>query len=353
MHASYPQQHQHTLIYSITSINHIEPMIMVEEEILETSSPVVTTMIDTENDDEIILEIEYDSDGDELVEIVEEVYETDSEYEEEEIHDLPAVLEEEEEEEEDEADRQRDHRMSTSSLDQFASSMMFSSSSSSLLFNDESNQHPHHQSSPSFGFHHDNEKDDQQQQIDDDDDDDDDDKPAWARIRLKKTTMGRMLEQEGNLQAPITFTPFKNADFRNEICNPGRLKKTTLGQKVLNGEYISAPITHIPKNTTSKNKVVDPTTLRHTEEGELLKKGEYLSAPITHIREHTQKKKKKMKLVTRKVKKKSLDLDGEDAVRKAGERLARATVKDVTHPTPTTTATATSATEPPAVEAGC
>jgi len=183
-------------------------------------------------------------------------------------------------------------------------------------------------------------------------------------MRLKKTSMGRMLEKDGNLAAPITFTPFKNTDFKNGVCNPTLLKKTPKGNRVLNGEYISAPITHIPKNTNFKNKVVDPTKLKHTEKGETLKKGAYLSAPITHIpqkktqhsnpiarpdilrpteegehvkkgeylsapitkiREHTQKQKKmKKKLVTRKVKKKSLDLEGEGALRKAGEMLAKA-----------------------------
>jgi hypothetical protein len=168
------------------------------------------------DEDTEIIEIEYDSDGDEIVEIEEYVDETDSEasYEEEVLNELAVLVEEDEEESEDEPEPEEESE------------------------------------------------------------DSDDELPAWAKMKLKKTSMGDKLKQHGNLQAPITFTPYKNTDFTNNVVQPSKLKQTEKGQHLKNGEYLSAPITFTPyKNTDFTNKVVNPSKLKHTENGEHLKQG--------------------------------------------------------------------------------
>jgi hypothetical protein len=127
-------------------------------------------------------------------------------------------------------------------------------------------------------------------------------------MKLKNTDKGNQLRQSGNLAAPITFTPYKNTDFANKVCNREVLKQTKVGEKVKQGEYLSAPITHTPfKNTDFTNYVANPNLLKATNIGELVKKGENLAMPITNIREAHREKKWKKKLVTRKVKKKDLE----------------------------------------------
>jgi hypothetical protein len=49
------------------------------------------------------------------------------------------------------------------------------------------------------------------------DDEDDDglwEKPAWAKggVKLKSTGKAEAMKKDGNLAAPVTFTPFKNED---------------------------------------------------------------------------------------------------------------------------------------------
>jgi hypothetical protein len=46
-------------------------------------------------------------------------------------------------------------------------------------------------------------------------------KPAWAKggVKLKKTGMADAMKKEGNLAAPITFTPFK-------VCGTARSAKS-------------------------------------------------------------------------------------------------------------------------------
>jgi hypothetical protein len=146
----------------------------------------INAMIEILEEEEEVI-IEYDSDGDEVVIIEEYIYETDSEesYEEEIINELDAVVEEDEEEEESEDEQEgvKGEKAAES---------------------------------------------------------DDDDLPAWAKMTLKKTDKGDALRMSGNLAAPITFTPFKNTDFTNKLCNPDVLHKSEVGERVREGEYLSA-----------------------------------------------------------------------------------------------------------------
>jgi hypothetical protein len=73
-------------------------------------------------------------------------------------------------------------------------------------------------------------------------------KPAWAKggVKLKKTGFGDAMKEEGNLAAPITFTPFKNDDHSNQVANQERLRKTQVGALAKQGENLAAPITFTP-----------------------------------------------------------------------------------------------------------
>ena len=203
--------------------------------------------------EEVIKEAQYDSDGDEIVEIEEYVYETDSDgesyYEEEVVPDLPAVIEEDEESE-DEPEPEKVE------------------------------EYP----------------------------EEEDDRPAWAKMKLKETVKGELLKKDGNLAAPITFTPFKNTDFTNRVVDKSKLKKTEEGTRLTESGNLAAPITNTPfKNTDHTNYVANQNKLKSTEVGDAVKKGESLAAPITMIRNERKKKEKSKKLVTRKVKKRDLD----------------------------------------------
>lgn len=112
-------------------------------------------------------------------------------------------------------------------------------------------------------------------------------KPSWAKggIKLKKTGRGEAMKKDGNLAAPITFTPFKNNDHSNAIANQGRLKKTAVGNAVKQGESLAAPITFTPfKNEDHRNYVADPNKLKSSETGQAVREGANLAMPITHIR---------------------------------------------------------------------
>ena len=55
-------------------------------------------------------------------------------------------------------------------------------------------------------------------------DNDDDglwEKPAWAKggVKLKSTGKAEKMKGDGNLAAPITFTPYKNEDHSNTLVS--------------------------------------------------------------------------------------------------------------------------------------
>ena len=110
-------------------------------------------------------------------------------------------------------------------------------------------------------------------------------KPAWAKkggFQLKKTGFADAMKTEGNLAAPITFTPFKNEDHSNYVAHQGRLRPSDVGEAVLSGENLAAPITFTPyKNEDHSNQVANQGRLRQSEVGEAVKSGENLAAPIT------------------------------------------------------------------------
>ena len=60
------------------------------------------------------------------------------------------------------------------------------------------------------------------------------------------------MKRDGNLAAPITFTPYKNEDFTNYIAHQGRLRATELGKTVKEGGNLAGPITHICKMKKKK-----------------------------------------------------------------------------------------------------
>jgi hypothetical protein len=72
-------------------------------------------------------------------------------------------------------------------------------------------------------------------------------KPAWAKggVKLRSTGFGDAMKKEGNLAAPITFTPFKNEDHKNYIANPDILAPTEVGEKMKSDGNLAMPITNI------------------------------------------------------------------------------------------------------------
>ena len=129
-------------------------------------------------------------------------------------------------------------------------------------------------------------------------DDNDDglwEKPAWAKggVKLRSTGKADQMKQDGNLAAPITFTPFKNEDHSNKVANPELLKASDVGAAAKEGYDLAAPITFTPyKNEDHSNKVANAEVLRKTEMGEAVKQGENLAMPITNIRDEIRKAKK-------------------------------------------------------------
>ena len=118
-------------------------------------------------------------------------------------------------------------------------------------------------------------------------------KPAWAKggLQLKKTGMADAMKTEGNLAAPITFTPFKSEDHSNPVANQGKLKETGVGVAAKSGEDLAAPITFTPfKSEDHSNPVANPDILQNTEVGEAVKQGENLAMPITNIRDAVKTK---------------------------------------------------------------
>lgn len=72
-------------------------------------------------------------------------------------------------------------------------------------------------------------------------------KPAWAKggIKLKSTGMANQMKKEGNLAAPITFTPFKNEDHTNYYARPDYLEPTEVGERMKTQGDLAMPITNI------------------------------------------------------------------------------------------------------------
>ena len=69
------------------------------------------------------------------------------------------------------------------------------------------------------------------------DDNEDDglwEKPAWAKggVKLKSTGKADAMKKDGNLAAPITFTPFKSNDHTNKVADPNKLASTGVGEKM-------------------------------------------------------------------------------------------------------------------------
>ena len=117
-------------------------------------------------------------------------------------------------------------------------------------------------------------------------------KPAWAKggVKLRSTGKADAMKKEGNLAAPITFTPFKSDDHSNKVANAERLRKTEVGDAVKSGENLAAPITYTPfKSEDHSNPVANPEILRKSDVGEAVKQGENLAMPITNIRDEMRK----------------------------------------------------------------
>ena len=91
-------------------------------------------------------------------------------------------------------------------------------------------------------------------------DNDDDglwEKPAWAKgggIKLKKTGKADAMKKDGNLAAPITFTPYKNGDHTNHVASPTSLNRTIEGQKMKQDGNLAAPITNIREELRKKKR---------------------------------------------------------------------------------------------------
>ena len=81
--------------------------------------------------------------------------------------------------------------------------------------------------------------------------DDDDglwEKPAWAKggVKLKSTGKAEAMKKDGNLAAPITFTPFKTEDTQiNKVANTEVLHKSEVGEKMKTEGNLAMPITNI------------------------------------------------------------------------------------------------------------
>ncbi len=72
-------------------------------------------------------------------------------------------------------------------------------------------------------------------------------KPAWAKggIKLRSTGNAEVMKKEGNLAAPITFTPYKSDDHTNYVANPDLLAPTEKGEKMKTKGELAMPITNI------------------------------------------------------------------------------------------------------------
>ena len=120
-------------------------------------------------------------------------------------------------------------------------------------------------------------------------------KPAWAKggVKLRSTGKAEAMKKDGNLAAPITFTPFKKDDHSNQVANQGLLRESEVGAAAKEGYDLAAPITFTPyKSDDHSNPVANEGVLRKTDVGEAVKQGENLAMPITNIREEIRKQSK-------------------------------------------------------------
>jgi hypothetical protein len=90
-------------------------------------------------------------------------------------------------------------------------------------------------------------------------DDEDDglwEKPAWAKggVKLKSTGKADAMKNDGNLAAPITFTPYKSDDHTNYVANSSLLVATNEGDKMKTDGNLAAPITNIRDELRKKKK---------------------------------------------------------------------------------------------------
>jgi hypothetical protein len=72
-------------------------------------------------------------------------------------------------------------------------------------------------------------------------------KPAWAKggHKLRSTGKADSMKKDGNLAAPITFTPYKSDDHTNYVANPELLAPTEKGEKMKTEGELAMPITNI------------------------------------------------------------------------------------------------------------
>jgi hypothetical protein len=81
-------------------------------------------------------------------------------------------------------------------------------------------------------------------------------KPAWAKggVKLKSTGKADAMKTDGNLAAPITFTPFKSEDHTNYVANPEKLASTETGEKMKGEGNLAGPITNIRDEMRKKKR---------------------------------------------------------------------------------------------------
>lgn len=101
-------------------------------------------------------------------------------------------------------------------------------------------------------------------------------------VKLRSTGRADVMKKEGNLAAPVTFTPYKSEDHSNKVANQSKLRRTEVGEAAKQGEDLAAPITFTPfKNNDHSNRVANPEILAKSEVGIAAKEGCDLAAPIT------------------------------------------------------------------------
>jgi hypothetical protein len=81
-------------------------------------------------------------------------------------------------------------------------------------------------------------------------------KPAWAKggLKLRSTGKANAMKADGNLAAPITFTPYKSNDHNNYVANPQKLSPTSEGEKMKTAGNLAQPITFIREELKKQNK---------------------------------------------------------------------------------------------------
>ena len=62
------------------------------------------------------------------------------------------------------------------------------------------------------------------------------------------------MKKDGNLAAPITFTPFKSQDHSNKVANTDILHKSEVGEKMKTEGNLAMPITNIRDELKKQRK---------------------------------------------------------------------------------------------------